>query len=371
MKAHRAVTSGKPGISADYADPGVYAGCWKLMLKTNSLTLCPRSRKMIGLEAARGLDIQQLLSLMPAKQVKILIHEFNYACAFDTKLEMQIKTNLPDGKIKWFRLTGILYYRRWDSPDQMVGVIEDISQQVNEECLSLAVVNHELRSPLTVIKLNVQLLINILSGNVDKYPVRLLRNVELHINCMTSLMEEYLASPVNDKRQREMNRTVFDLDDLIDIIISEMKLVYPGHRFIKQEGGPVLVKADKYKIVQVFINYLTNAVNFSPQSSQIAIQVSAVEAYVVVSVQDQGIGIPPGQEEQIFQKFYRSDLKSVRQKNSKGLGLYLVKQIIGEHNGAVRAERGKEGGSVFYFSLPVYCEETNKMAARAGQKLYQ
>jgi two-component system sensor histidine kinase VicK len=371
MPTERIHHNRRSGVMPEYANPGIYTGCWKLALDTHKLTICPRSRKMLGLPKADGILLADMLALIPPQQLKELIKEFRYACTFDTRFESQVKITTFSGKVKWLRISGVQYYRRWGSADQMVGVIEDISQRVNEECLSLAVVNHELRSPLTIIKLNVQLLINILSGGLDKYPVKVLNNVDLHINCMTNLIEEYLTSSVDEHRRSEMNLTVFDLDELIDIMISEMKTLHPGYRFSKQSEPKIMVKADKYKIVQVLINYLTNAVNFSPKSSQITIGTMTTASCVEIAVKDQGIGIPAGHERQLFQKFYQADQCAARQKNSKGLGLYLVKKIIKEHDGMVRAEKGRDGGSVFYFSLPVHKDESYVRAARAQKKMYQ
>jgi two-component system sensor histidine kinase VicK len=371
MEEQKTFVNRRSGVPPEHANPGIFTGCWKLALDTHKLTICPRSRKMLGLPKSDGVLLEDMLRLIPPQQLKEMIREFKYACAFDTRFESQVKVTTFSGKVKWFRISGVQYYRRWGSADQMVGVMEDISQRVNEECLSLAVVNHELRSPLTIIKLNVQLLINILSGGLDKYPVKVLKNVDLHINCMTNLIEEYLTSSVDEHRRSEMNRTIFDLDELIDIMISEMKTLHPGYRFCKQSEPEIWVKADKYKIVQVLINYLTNAVNFSPKSSQITISAMTTATCVEIAVRDQGIGIPAGQESQLFQKFYQADHSAVRQKNSKGLGLYLVKKIIKAHDGTVRAERGRDGGSVFYFSLPVHQGGIYMKAARAGERMYQ
>ncbi len=163
-----------------------------------------------------------------------------------------------------------------------------------------------------------------------------------------------MTSPVDDKRSPVMSLSVFDLNALVETMIGEMKTLHQAYRFCKQASQPVWVNADKYKIIQVLINYLTNAVNFSPSCSQITVEVINDDDNVTVAIRDQGVGVPAGQEQQIFQKFYRGDDKAVRQKNSKGLGLYLVKNIIRQHGGSVSAERGESGGSVFYFSLPVY-----------------
>jgi two-component system sensor histidine kinase VicK len=365
MKELKNNTIRKAGVLPEYANAGTFSGCWKLVLGSNKLTICPRIRKMLELPKSQSLSITDVLKLIQPDQVMNLIREYKYACANSSNFEVRVKIITPKGKEKWVRIAGVLYYRRWGKAEQMIGVIEDTTQQVNEECFSLAVVNHELRSPLTIIKLNVQLLINMFAGGLDKYPVKVLNNVDLHINSMTSLIEEYLTTPITSPGASQNSHTVFEIGELVDIMINEMRTLHTGYRFYKLATEPVWVRANKYKIVQVLINYLTNAVNFSPRSSQIVISINKIDGQVEVAIRDQGIGIPEGQEQQIFQKFYRCDAKAIRQKNSKGLGLFLVKKIIQEHRGTVRAERVRDGGSVFYFSLPVHVQHIKETGARA------
>jgi len=357
-------TINKSGISPDYANPGTYIGHWKFALDTGKLSICPRTKRLMGLNTVANLNVRHVLKLVHPTQVARLMREFKFACDNDCNFEAQVKVTIPGGKIKWVRIAGVLYYRRWGTAEQMIGIIEDTTQKISEESLSMAVVNHELRSPLTIIKLNVQLLINMLSAGHDKYPVRLLNNVDQHINFMTKLIDEYLSSSLDEKRLPQNNLTVFDLNELIDTVVGEMKTLHSGNRFCKPAAMPVWVKADKYKIIQVLINYFTNAVNFSPPLSNINVCSTLKNNYVEVAVHDLGVGVPEGQEQAIFQRFYKCEQKAIRQKNSKGLGLFLVKNIIQEHGGTVRAEKGANCGSVFYFSLPLYSDNRYEQTAR-------
>lgn len=331
-----------------------YSGCWRLALDTQTIELCPRARQMLDIPEGKVVTLKDIAALVQPGKLRQLIRGIKFSCATDTKFEVQTKITTSAGAAKWLLIAGVPYYPCWGTAEQMAGVLEDRSQSVDEECLSLAVVNHELRSPLTTIKLNVQMLINKLRRDADQHPVQVLRNVDLHVNCMASLIEEYLSPAVNEDRKREINFQVFDLDELATIITGEMKTSHPAYHFSKCGAGKILVKADKYKIVQVLINYLTNAVKFSPVGSQIMLTLSANGSFAEVAIKDQGKGIPAGLEQRIFRKFFRCDTDAGRGKNSKGLGLYLVKKIIDEHGGAVKAGNNAEGGAVFYFSLPIY-----------------
>ncbi|MFC0512763.1 ATP-binding protein [Mucilaginibacter angelicae] len=344
----------RAGVIPEHTIGGAYIGNWKIQLKSNKVSFCPRMRKILELSKGYDEKIEDLFELVKPGQLSGLIHEFKVACFNGTKFEKQVQIVTPYGTEKWILLTGVLYSRRWGTAEQMIGTIEDVTQKVNEECLSMAIVNHELRAPLTIIKLNTQFLINHLAHSINKQPVKLLNMVDQHINGMTKLIDEYLSPSTSNEGPAQLNFSLFDVNDLVDTVLGEMKILYPGHRFCKYPtADSILVRGDKYKITQVLVNYLTNAAKFSPPCSHININIDRNENDVEISVHDQGAGINEENGQLLFQKFYQCNQKSVRQKNSKGLGLYIVKSIIQKHGGTVKAENGKNGGAVFSFSLPL------------------
>jgi two-component system sensor histidine kinase VicK len=347
----------KSGILPEFTGEGIFVGYWRLQIETTKLTICYRMRRILSIPRSGENSIMAVLRLMSTNQRRELINEIKYCQEIGTNFEKDIKVVTAQGKTKWIKVAGTLYHRRWGKAEQIIGTIEDITQKVTENAIALAIVNHELRGPLTIIKLNVQMLRNMMAGGLNQYPVKLLSKVDLHIDTMTRVMEEYLSTPCNENRERELNYTVFDINDLVDTIVGEMKTMHQSYRFNKVPGATILVRADKYQIIQVLINYISNAINFSPPCSHIKIEIVNFDGLVEIGIHDPGIGIAVGQEKHLFQRFYSLESKAVRMKNSKGLGLYVVKQIINQHKGSVRAERGKEGGSAFYFTLPVYQED--------------
>jgi two-component system sensor histidine kinase VicK len=361
---------GRAGVIPEYTIGGAYIGNWKIQLKSNKVSFCPRMRKILELSKGYDENIEELFELVKPGQLNKLIHEFKVACFNGTKFEKQVQIVTPAGAEKWIQLSGVLYSRRWGTAEQMIGTIEDVTQKVNEECLSMAIVNHELRAPLTIIKLNTQFLINHLAHSINKHPVKLLNMVDQHINGMTKLIEEYLSTSTDDDRTSQLNFSLFDVNDLVDTVLGEMRILYPGHRFCKcPVNDAILVRGDKYKIIQVLINYLTNAAKFSPPCSHITININRNENDVEISVHDEGVGINDDNGQLLFQKFYQCNQKSIRQKNSKGLGLHIVKNIIQKHGGAVRAENGKNGGAVFYFSLPLVQQSKFNATGQEAVKL--
>jgi two-component system CheB/CheR fusion protein len=353
-KAQIPGTINKSGILPEFSAEGTFVGYWRWQIETGKLTICYRMRRILGVSRSNEHSLMAVLRLISDKQRRELVNEIKHCQQAGTKFEKDFKAVTAQGKIKWIKVAGTLYHRRWGKPEQIIGTIEDITQKVTEDAITLALVNHELRGPLTIIKLNIQMLSKLMAGGIHKCPPKLLSNVDLHIDTMERIMEEYLSAPFNENRERELNYAVFDINNLVDTIVSEMKTMHQSYRFNKEQGTSIFVRADKYQIIQVLINYINNAVNFSPPCSQIKVELVSDEESVEIAIHDPGIGIASGQEQHIFQRSYSSNTSAVRLKNSKGLGLYIVKKIINQHNGLVRAERGKEGGSVFYFTLPLY-----------------
>ncbi|RSD34896.1 MAG: multi-sensor signal transduction histidine kinase, partial [Methanohalophilus sp.] len=112
------------------------------------------------------------------------------------------------------------------------------------------------------------------------------------------------------------------------------------------------VYADKLKIKQVLYNLFSNAIKFTPEKGKIAIDIDYGDEDITISVSDSGIGIPPEEQDKIFESFRQLDSNSNRQYQGTGLGLALVKKIIEMHGGQIWVESEVGKGSTFKFTLP-------------------
>ena len=224
-------------------------------------------------------------------------------------------------------------------------------QITNQEKNTLAIVNHELRNPLAVIKLHAQLLEKTLEKHAKFSPGNLAAVIVKSIDCITSLLDQYL-SVGKETANAASDPATFDLNGLIEEILQNFKALHPDHTFESKIAVKCPVKADRFKIGQVLINYLNNAIKFSPKNSTITVSLERSSTGFEVAVADQGIGIPNGHEHKIFERFYKLAAGRDEHSGSCGLGLFLVKEIIESYKGLVWAEKSKLQGSVFFFSLP-------------------
>lgn len=113
-----------------------------------------------------------------------------------------------------------------------------------------------------------------------------------------------------------------------------------------------MIKADKRRIEQVLINFLSNAIKYSVNRPCITVDIQYQSDSVSVFVTDCGIGIPENRQKHVFDKFYRVEESSVNFQGL-GIGLYICAEIIKQHNGTIGVRSAPTGGTTFYFSLPL------------------
>ena len=214
----------------------------------------------------------------------------------------------------------------------------------------IGVAGHELRTPITTIKGYLQLLEDQAPHGLTKdFIEKALRQVNKLNRLVTDLLD--VTRIHAGKLEYAVKRT--SLTQLVKECVETVWQINTSHiiesRLPEQE---VFVMADAAKIEQVLINFLTNAIKYSPRANKIYIQVSVHPGHVVVSVRDCGIGIPKQHLENIFHRYYRVN-HSEHTISGLGIGLYISKEMIERHNGSIWAESTEDEGSTFYFSLPL------------------
>lgn len=227
-----------------------------------------------------------------------------------------------------------------------------INVKLSEEKAAMAIVKHELRNSLAVIKLNAQLLEKTVKKNEKYSPNALAAIIVRSIDGITNILDQYLAEN-NDEDYALTDLIDFDLDELIRETLQNFEMLHPGNAFIYPYNLKIPVRANRHQIGQVLVNYITNALKYSPENSRISLMVHTGYSGVDVGVIDEGIGVPVGQEQKIFERYYKIDQCPDSNNNSRGLGLFLVKEIIDRHHGAVWLQRARSGGSIFFFRLPL------------------
>jgi signal transduction histidine kinase len=233
-----------------------------------------------------------------------------------------------------------------------------------EEFMSM--VGHELKTPLTIIQGFLELAlfyVERLSAISSTEASDFLKNLEgmLQQVQQQAELETRLVTDLVDASRMEMQRfeVALRLHNLVEIVqqvaANQQQLMPQRHIELVLPAEPsVPVEIDANRIDQVLTNYLTNAFKYTPADQPVRVEL-AIEGYMAkVSVRDRGPGLTAEEQQRIWDRFYQTE-SAVQQGGEKGLGLglYIVRAIIGQHQGQVGVESSAGQGATFWFMLPL------------------
>jgi two-component system phosphate regulon sensor histidine kinase PhoR len=214
-------------------------------------------------------------------------------------------------------------------------------------------VSHELRTPLASLKALTETL---QESALEDPPAarRFLGQMETEIDNMTQIVQELLELTRIESNRFPLQRMRVDPCEVAAPAIERMRLQAERAGLNLQMECPdhlPPVKADPDRIEQVLVNLIHNAIKFTAPGGDIAIAAQPKDEYIVFSVRDTGIGIPPEALSRIFERFYKAD--RARAGGGTGLGLSIARHIIEAHGGRIWATSEVDKGSTFYFTLPI------------------
>jgi len=216
-------------------------------------------------------------------------------------------------------------------------------------------ISHELRTPLTSIKEGVNLLAEGVAGGLQEKQKRLLAILTEESNRLIHMVNNLLDLSKMEAGMIAFDFSRSDLSSLIEKVIMELEpLAQTKNISITKNisGGPLSIRMDSERILQVLRNLVGNAVKFTPPDGSVIISANVLNHEVRVSVEDTGVGISKEHLERIFDKYQQSDAAVSTTLRGTGLGLSIVKHIIHAHGGNVWAESEPGRGSTLIFVLP-------------------
>jgi len=217
-------------------------------------------------------------------------------------------------------------------------------------------VSHEFKTPLTNIKAINQLLTQKINKADHIYPF--IANANNSIKRLEKLIEDLLDVTKINSGQIDLNIAAFHFSDALTNSIVNVQLTAPKHDIVLENSIDLFYTGDQFRIEQVLINLLNNAIKYSPDAGQVIVRAKIEADNLVVSVEDFGIGIAKEDIDQLFQRFYRVS-KVAMNFQGVGLGLYIASEIIKKHKGTFSITSEIEKGSIFSFSLPLGKQEFN------------
>ncbi|HMG83038.1 MAG TPA: PAS domain S-box protein [Ferruginibacter sp.] len=287
---------------------------------------------------------------------KAAVPSFENAMKRREKYTTEFRLLKPDNEIRWCLIEGYPFYNMDGEFEGYAGSVTDITdikklEQQKDFFISMA--SHELKTPITSIKGYVQILLSMHKDSPDTFLKSSLTTVNKQIGTLTKLIADLLDMSKIKSGNLQLNKEEFSMNEMIRETIDEIKHTQPGHDIMFTPERESVVYADRLRIAQVLINFLTNAIKYSPHFNMVTVKVSIVENNVIVAVIDSGIGINKNDQEKIFQRFYRVEGKDEKTFPGFGIGLFIASEIIQRHNGKIGVESEPGKGSVFSFSLPL------------------
>lgn len=208
-------------------------------------------------------------------------------------------------------------------------------------------VTHELKSPLAAIKLSIE---TIVKRTLDKeQQAKLLKNSLKDIERLDDLVENMLLATKIESRTYSFPKEEFDFSDLVTKITDRLQVHSCGYeQNIKaniEEGINIL--GDKFALSSVVTNLVENAVKYSGPCAEVAVKLCQNGGKPFLTVSDKGPGIPDDEKMLIFDKFYRVGDENVRKSKGTGLGLFIVKEVLQNHDADISVKDNTPQGAIF------------------------
>ena len=247
-----------------------------------------------------------------------------------------------------------------------LGIERDITAQVEMEQLRgdfISIASHQLKTPLTTVKWYLEVLMR--DDNIEGDQLMLVTNAYSGAQRMSTVVNDLLNVSRLDSKKIKVTPEPIQLEYfLLDIISNSKPLIHDGGGidFKKPSKELPRIPVDRVLLSQVVQNLITNAISYTPDSKKchLIIEIRQDGKNCIISIQDNGIGIPNDVGDKIFEKFFREKRAQKQDTSGSGLGLYICKKIMEAGGGKIWFESEENKGTTFYLSFPMKGMKTIK-----------
>jgi two-component system phosphate regulon sensor histidine kinase PhoR len=252
---------------------------------------------------------------------------------------------------RWISISGVQFF------GGTVYAFRDLTEVRHLEELKadfIATASHELRTPLAAVYGAAQTLLRhdfaLDEGGRDRF-VSLIADESERLG---RIVNEILLANQLDAGRLDLGSEAFEPVEVVERVVEATRAYAPAEISLEINAGDDVprVSADRDKVRQVLVNLVENAIKYSPDGGRIEVGVEAHDEDIRFWVRDEGLGIPKGEEDRIFEKFYRLDPQMSRGVGGTGLGLYICNELVTRMGGRIWVEGNGERGSMFVFELP-------------------
>ena len=214
---------------------------------------------------------------------------------------------------------------------------------------------HELKTPIAVAMLNLETL---QKRKLDEsQQLRLIQTTLQETNRLNALCNNMLLASQIEAGGYAITKDETDMSELISHCVQDFITRFPGRRIVSHVKENIFVNGDRLLLQMLANNLIDNAVKYSPRESAITVSLEEKNNNIILEVRDEGKGIATDEKEKIFNKFYRTGNSATKAAKGTGLGLYLTKKIVAQHNGNISMTDNLPTGAIFAVTLKALPEK--------------
>ena len=275
----------------------------------------------------------------------ILIRPFNRV----TQAINEVKNSFTDEPIsvKDYRETEQIV----DAFNQLLNqmkVVDDSRQEF------VANVSHELKTPLTSMKVLADSLMQMEDAPIELYQ-EFMQDIAAEIDRENKIINDLLSLVKMDKTAAQLTIETVDINELIELVLKRLRPIARTRdvEVVFESIRPVSAEVDEVKITQVFTNLVENAIKYNKEHGWVKVLLDADHQFFTVEISDSGIGIPEADYDHIFERFYRVDKSHSREIGGTGLGLAITRNAVLLHRGSIRVSSVEGEGTCFTVKIPL------------------
>lgn len=383
----------KRGEQLLYAAESAEIGLWFWDLVEEHIFSTPKCNEFFEHSPHETISYPDFLEVIHPDDRQNLIDIFMESQQTGSEYDVEYRVIHSDGSIHWLSTRGKTYLDAEGNPANMMGVVRQITERKNaDEELSrvyalekkarddaeeanrtkdyfLALVSHELRSPLNAVLGWTKIL---LTKDVDEETERnALETIERSALSQAKLIGDLVDSARIASGKLRLELRPMNLFDVIKTVFNSQRPAADAKKInleFNYDTEKAQVFGDLIRLQQVFTNLLSNAVKFTPEGGNVSINLTTTDKMVSLSVKDDGQGIAPETLPRIFHQFSQGEQTIVRD-GGLGLGLSIVKTLVEKHEGTVTAKsKGIGKGAEFVVNLPLFISKQNLKEPKSDSK---
>ncbi|MFD3003469.1 ATP-binding protein [Pontibacter toksunensis] len=326
--------------------------------------IAPAFEQLWGIKPADVTNPVALLSYVHEDDREFLSHQYQKLKITREQVQAEFRIVQADQRIKWIRLSAC-YLRSEECPQHLIGgYAENITEEKeyahnllkynNKKNSTLEILSHDLAAPFA----NIQSAIHALEEQIkpeDPDTRKLIEFIRQDAIKGSDMIRDFVDNEFLESSQVVLHKEQMDVANSISIMMDnykEREKLIDKHFSLISPEKPVYLYVDTMKFMQCMNNLVSNAIKFTHDNGRITVSVEEKEDHVLLTVADNGIGIPPKMQPYLFDRFTKARREGLRGEKTTGLGMSIIHTIIDLHGGKINFKSQENAGTTFYILMP-------------------